>query len=323
MKLVQKILLKRISILLLVVTVAVTGYLWHRTEIKNTQLAKSNNSEFYLLDPARPLYTDENLVTNIEPLRKYLKSLPEREKDKADISIYFEVLTTGANISVNSDLTLWPASLAKLPLAMVVMKKIEEGSLKENTMLKFEKQDEDPTETSGMEQVIGREYPVSELLKNLLIYSSNVSYSMLKRQVTTYELNLIVNSIGLEQLFTEEGKVSAKEYSRLFRALYVSSYLKPENSQKLLNYMQDSKNAGFIIAGLPKDVPYAHKWGENSFYNVHSDSGIVYVSKRPYLITVMIQPKDSKFSTASQYSKDLMKEISEKAYNFITEDKID
>jgi hypothetical protein len=92
-----------------------------------------------LIDPARPLYSDENLVTNIEPLRKFLKSLPEREKDKADISIYFEVLTTGANVSVNADLKLWPASLAKLPLAMVVMKKIEEGSLQENSKIVFTK----------------------------------------------------------------------------------------------------------------------------------------------------------------------------------------
>jgi hypothetical protein len=95
MKLAKTILSTRIIIALSLVVLGSLLYWWHRVEMKSVQVAKSNNSEFYLLDPARSLYKDENLVTNIEPLRQFLKSLPEREKDKADISIYFEVLTTG------------------------------------------------------------------------------------------------------------------------------------------------------------------------------------------------------------------------------------
>ena len=311
--------LTMLVIVFLLVTNLVTLFLLK--DSSNTEAGQEIGDS--LIDPARPLYSDENLVTNLEPLRKYLKALPEREKDKADISIYFEVLTTGANISVNPDLKLWPASLAKLPLAMVVMKKIEEGSLSVDSKLVFTKADEDPTDTSGLEQVIGNEFTIQDLLEKLLLYSSNPAYTMLKREVTSTELAGIVNAVGLEELFTPEGKVSAKEYSRLFRALYTASYLKPENSQMLLSNIQKSSTESFLKAGLPKNIPFAHKWGENSFYNVHSDSGIVYVSKRPYLITVMIQPKATKVSTSSEYSKGLMKEISEKSYQFVAGDKLD
>jgi beta-lactamase class A len=195
--------------------------------------------------------------------------------------------------------------------------------LQENSKIVFTKEDEDPTDTSDLKQIIGNEYTIQDLLEKLLVYSSNPAYTMLKRQVTTAELAEIVNAVGLEELFTPEGKVSAKEYSRLFRALYVASYLKPENSQKLLANMQKSSTESFLRAGLPKDIAFAHKWGENSYYNVHSDSGVVYASKRPYLITVMIQPKANRVSTASEYSRSLMKEISEKSYKFIVEDKLD
>jgi beta-lactamase class A len=249
--------------------------------------------------------------------------LPEREKDKANLSIYFEVFTTGANISVNPDLRIWPASLAKLPLAMVVMKKIEEGSMKEDTLLEFTKADQDPTDTSGMDQRIGNKFPVKLLVENLLYYSSNPAYFMLKREVTDNELSGIVNAVGLEELFTPDGKVSSKEYSRLFRSLYVASYLNQENSQMLLSYMQKSTNEGYLKTGIPEDVPFAHKWGQNLFYNVHSDAGIVYAEKRPYLISVMIEAKDEKNSTATIYSQQLMKEISEKVYKYVKEEKID
>jgi D-alanyl-D-alanine carboxypeptidase len=52
---------------------------------------------------------------------------------KKSISIYYEQLNSGANISVNKDLRLWPASLTKLPVALVVMKKIESGGWSEDT----------------------------------------------------------------------------------------------------------------------------------------------------------------------------------------------
>lgn len=315
---ITKLLSFRARVILVVLILGSLFYWWHLSEIKEVQLAKSNNSEFYLLDPARSLYKDENLVTNIEPLRQFLKSLPEREKDKADISIYFEVLTTGANVSVNPDLALWPASLAKLPVSMVIMKKVQDGKLSLDQKIVFTQGDQSVEELSSEFQQVGQSYSIKELLEKLLIYSSNSAYHMLKRQATPEELNTIVQEVGLEQLFTEEGKVSAKEYSRLFRSLYVASYLNPDNSQFLLGLMKNSTYPRDLKAGLPQDVSFAHKWGENSYYKVYSDSGIVYAGNRPYLIGVLIQTKSGDTEESKDYVDSIMKEISERTYKYVT-----
>jgi beta-lactamase class A len=318
MKSAKKILSIRIIITLSLLILGSMLYWWHRIEIKNVQFAKSNNSEFYLIDPARSLYKDENLVTNIEPLRQFLKSLPEREKDKADISIYFEVLTTGANVSVNPDMALWPASLAKLPIAMVVMNKIEQGNLSLDQKIIYTKNDQSVEELSNEFHQVGASYSVKELLEKLLLDSSNSAYHMLKRQTTPEEQKTIVQEVGLEQLFTEEGKVSAKEYSRLFRSLYVASYLNPDNSQFLLGLMKNSTYQKDLKAGLPPDVSFAHKWGENALYKVYSDSGIVYANNRPYLIGVLIQTKFGDTGESKDYADSIMREISERAYKYVS-----
>jgi beta-lactamase class A len=101
----------------------------------------------------------------------------------------------------------------------------------------------------------------------------------------------------------------------MFRSLYVSSFLNKENSQKLLQWLFESSMKDFLASGLPSDIPFAHKFGENMAAHVFSDSGIVYLPNRPYLLTVMIQGDGS--ATEREQATALMKSISEKTYQYI------
>src|SRR3990167_2279491 len=58
------------------------------------------NNQFPLLNPARKFIKQEDLIVNFQPLRDYLNDKYEVDKN---VSIYFEYLSTGANISLNKD----------------------------------------------------------------------------------------------------------------------------------------------------------------------------------------------------------------------------
>jgi beta-lactamase class A len=274
--------------------------------------------DYPLLDPALPFYEKENLIVNVQELREYLRALPEQNKDWAEMSIYFEVLNTGANISVNNDARIWPASLTKLPVGMIAMKKVEKGEWDlENTKFTLVAEDAD-YHTPNVQQEIGKSFSLEFLLERLLLDSDNTAYHMIVRELTEEELLSIANEVGLEQLFTVDGKFSAKEYTRLLRSLYDATYLDIEHSQKLLQLLNESMFTKFFKAGVPAGVPVAHKWGMSDQENVYADSGIIYAKDRPYMLSVMIQGKTDQEADQTK-AEALIKEISERSYEFISE----
>lgn len=233
------------------------------------------------------------------------------------MTIYFEVLNTGANISVNPDLQILPASLTKLPLGMIAMKKVEKGEWtidKEFTVLP---KDIDTTSVSKEPLISGKNYSVETLLEKMLQESDNTAFNIFNRNITREEYDSITENIGLDQLFTREGKISAKEYSRLLRSLYYSSYLNEQYSQRLLEMLANSSIQELLVKGLPDGVKFAHKWGINGQEKVFSDSGIVYLENRPYLISVMVQGHYANPESDHQRVKKLMEDISKQAYSYM------
>lgn len=304
----------RIWIIVLVVLLIATnvfGVYYAMDEIKNSKV-----NPYPLVDPARQYIRQEDMVVNIQPLREYLNGIVAKH-GVTSMSVYFEMLNTGGNISINQDLHIWPASLVKLPLAMAVIKKVEKEEWKWQNELVL--MPEDAEEHSGQlyNRQIGSTFTIEELVRELLVNSDNTAYQILSRNITESEMQEVVNETGLELLLDEEGKFSAKEYTRLLRALYTSSFLKRTNSEKVLEYLNQSPFKEFLSQGLPADVKFSHKYGENKELDVFSDAGIVYAGNRPYAIAVMIQERGDP-EQAKERVKKIMKEVSEYTYNYVT-----
>src|SRR3972149_9138706 len=60
----------------------------------------AGGDQYNLLNPARKFIKQEDLIVNFQPLRDYLNDKYEVDKN---VSIYFEYLSTGANISLNKE----------------------------------------------------------------------------------------------------------------------------------------------------------------------------------------------------------------------------
>lgn len=304
-------------ILALVAVIAgLSGYLIFCL-VRNAQHSPQSFSKHYpLLDPARSFISKEHYISTLQPLREELQKMSENYgNDK--ISIYIEYLNSGANISINNDLRIWPASLAKLPLALAVTRKVEKGIWHWDNELVVMEQDRD--EKSGREYgaAVGTRYTIRVLVEKMLIESDNTFYNILLRNMDNSEIEEVIEQVGLNDLFAEDGKVTAKEYSRLLRSLFVANYLSLENSEYLLYTLSKAEFTSFLSSGFPSEVRFAHKYGENTEKNVYLDSGIVYIPNRPVLITVAIEGKTN-WQESKQEAENLMKQIAQLTYEYVT-----
>lgn len=306
-KLYKQITLYRVvlSILILVLIVLI---IFFRPKTKATYYRENNDS---LIDPTRRFSEASNYIVNIESLREYLHKIELQYPDS--VSIYYEQINSGANISINKDVRLFPASLSKLVQGILIVKKVEDGQLSWQTRLKTDPKDIS-SDSGDLYKTIGTQsLTVEELLSELIVNSDNTAQNIFKHSLDVDDYIDFQYNTGLQDLYNENGFISAKEYTRILRVLYGSTYLSMDNSEKILEHMSKSTFHEYLSQGIPKEVVFAHKYGENIKYNIFADSGIVYVPGKPYLITVILKGKDSSPETYT-WAKNLMKEISEKAY---------
>ena len=258
-----------------------------------------------LLDPAQGLYKKKDLLVDVTPLRDDLIAYVGNR----NITIYFEFLNTGANVAVNDTAAFWPASLMKVPVAMAVMKKIQGGKWTMDNELILTNPDKNDQYGDLYEQPAGSRFTVSYLLDQMLVASDNTARSIFLRNLDQSDIEDVLSHLGLEDIFNSDQQVRAKKYSVFWRSLYAASYLNAENSERLIEIMDEPHAEQFLRQGIPTAVSFSHKIGVSN--HIYSDSGIVYVPNRPYLITIMMQAPTEKEATAA------MSDISKMIYDYV------
>jgi beta-lactamase class A len=302
--------MKRLKLLFVVIAILLASNLTTIAFLVYEKTSNGPEHSYPYIDVARSYIPQEHFIVNIQPLREELQKLV-REEGPATISIYYEFLNTGANIQINNEQRFYPASLVKLPTAMVAMKKVERGEWHLNDMLVLYEEDKDNRYGKLYEQPTGTKFTIKKLLESLLIESDNTAHRMLMRNLSDQELAGLKDDIGLSELFDEKHEISAKEYSRIFRSLYISSYLNRDSSQQILDWLTQTKFDHTLPSGLPKGTAFAHKIGEDDVEQNYLDSGIVYLPNRPYLLSVMIKGHDQ------GKAESIMKRVSKAAHDYV------
>ncbi len=256
-------------------------------------------SQYKFLSPSVSLIERKNMLVNFEPLRTKLNARYEKDEQYL-ISLYFEYLPTGANININRDERIWPASLIKIPVAMSAIKKVQEGKWKiENELVIL---DEDKDKEFGVlyKEQTGTTLTIERLLEETLINSDNTAHFVLLRNIDAEELEDTYRHLGMDDIIEGlkkapkdqeyDNRITAKRYTIFFRSLYNATFLSPEYSELFLSILKQVPKE-YLNLGMPDDVVFVHKTGIRSDERVWADSGIVYVPGRPYLVTVMVQQK--------------------------------
>lgn len=236
-------------------------------------------------------------LNGLDSLQTEVENFVSKEKESnniTDAAVYFRDLNNGPWFGVNEHAGFSPASLLKLPVMMAYYKKAEVDAQFLNKKVTYEAKDALLNQNISPKNAIqiGKAYTLEDLVERMMIYSDNAALTLLEDNIEPQLIDKVTLDLGVETANDASpiDFMSVKGYAGLFRILYNASYLDGEYSEKTLQILSKSDFQNGIVAGVPKDVVVAHKFGErqleeNSF-QLH-DCGIVYYSKGPYLLCIM------------------------------------
>ncbi|MFH0969030.1 MAG: serine hydrolase [Patescibacteria group bacterium] len=315
---------KKVTLIIMAIVIfGLTGWVFflsHKIKKQEAQvLAQENMQKKYPLLSKRIFATNPNdIVINFIPLREALNEYVGKQEDK--VGVYFEYLPSGISIGVNDREEVKLASLSKVPLVMSIFKKIEQGKLSLNDILVVKKENLDQEFGTLWEKGEGTNLSVEELVRLSLAESDNTAYYTLSDQLTGQEIDEVYKNLDIPMNQEEKDSkvyplVSPKNYSSIFRSLYLSSFLSEENSNRILEILTKTAFKDKIPAGVPENISIAHKVGvfaqEDTSQDVFIDCGIVYVPERPYILCVFVLDTDKK-------AQEHIALISKMVYSYLT-----
>ena len=224
----------------------------------------------------------------------------------------------GASFGINEKEPIEALSLNKLPIAMIILEKVEKGELSLDTKLPITNEDRDILSGTLYAQQVN-ELSVKELLRYMLQESDNTALWVLLKQVNLAELNRFTNYVGyyknnMNYLESSDSfLVSAKTTSNLFISLYLSTVLKPENSELILSYLTNTTFNVKKYAKLPDNVIVSQKYGE--FYinnkNIFHSCGIMYIENSRIFYCIMTD------GLQREKARDTVGILVNKIYNYV------
>lgn len=254
------------------------------------------------------LIGSKNQFTELKGLQASLARVAQDYSAKdpsAKIGVYFRDLDTGHWTGFNETATFKPRSLLKIPLLIAYLKTAETDPELLSKQLTYRGQDLNDSENIKATQSItaGQPYGVEELLRRAIVFSDNNAAIALLNYIGQNAADQIYADldIAFPEDKTAEDYLSPQQYSLFLRILFNSTYLVPEMSEKALKWMTEVEFKDGLIAGVPKNIPVAHKFGERSGlsaagqpeYELH-DCGIIYAPDFPYALCVMSRGENQK-----------------------------
>lgn len=214
-------------------------------------------------------------------------------------------LSSGESISINENVVFTQASAIKIPILMEVYKQAHEKKFALTDIRPLL-----PSNTvagSGILNVMVD--PVNLSIRNLCVLmiglSDNSATNTLIELVGMKNVTNTMQSLGFSNtrlqrkmidqpasLRNEENISTPAEAVRIMKLLYEGKFIDKSTSDEILSILMNNPIANSKIAdGLPANVKIAFKPG--GMGGVSTEWAIVYLSKRPYALTIMENYKTS------------------------------
>ena len=239
------------------------------------------------------------LITNFDPLRKEIAGYLAQNNISA--SVYIENLRNGANFGINQDEGYFPASLNKLPVAILVMQKVEDGRLTMDTKLPIK--DYERTDTYGnLYLTKEKELSVKDLMEYMLKESDNTAFNVLFDNIDRGDLIRLLDYYNIRE--NTEYPFKRVEYGgytslvtpiqlyNIFSSLYLSTALYAQDSEYILSLLTQTTDFDTNYeASIPQNVSIADKFGE--YYvddsKLYHDCGIMYIGQSRIFYCIMMK----------------------------------
>ncbi len=230
-------------------------------------------------------------------------------------SVYLRNFSDGNWASIGDEKKYYPGSLLKVPTMIAFMKMKEKIPGFLDKKITYDQTYSSNRSTAFLSKSIrlGNTYTIRELLKYMISYSDNNATTLLNQNIDVATLENVFTDLGIEKpdAKAHQYPISAKDYSQFFKVLYNASYLSKDDSEFCIKLLTTSDFSEGMLAGFPPNCTVAHKFGEGGFKDTPglSESGIVFVDNKAFILTIMTEGKDMNFLSK------VISEISRTVYN--------
>ncbi len=304
-----------INIFLVLIIIILIIFLIPRTKKENSiNITRNLQGSFSLTNPILDCEIDNN--SNVTIFSKDVNEKIEELKNQynlENISFYFRDLNNGLWIGVNEKDIFSPASLLKVPVFMSLLYEAETTPSILDKKVKVSQSDfiqsVSPNIVSGNLLVLDKEYSLLEVAESMIEKSDNTAITILLKNIKEGGTDNVFKSIGIPlDMLNNDFEIRVKDYAGFFRVLFNATYLNREMSEKALDILSRTQYVDGIVAGVPKNITVAHKFGERNIGGIEGhtqlhDCGIVYYPSKPYIFCVMTRGKD--FINQSKAIKEL------------------
>ena len=285
----------------------------NRTSPLNQSSSQSLSDKYPYLARRALLDNPSDFLINFFDLRTELQCQTASYGDK--FAFYFQYLPTGTSIGVNGSEQFHAASLFKLPVIMAYYHYLERTGGSDSQMATVMPADIDKQFGDLYKKGPGYKLPMSEAVRLAIEDSDNTAAKVIADQVQQQDFDAVYQGLDITLDTDKNGAIiTAKNYSSILQALYFSAVINRDDSEKLLDLMTKTKFSDKLAAGIPTDIPVAHKIGDfNDFKGntAFTDCGIVYLPKRAYMLC-MLSIGDQ------QTAIDRMSSVSRVIYKYLT-----
>lgn len=293
---------RTLPLLLAFIIGAIFGLGLEKFRTGNSRAAKvyeTREGRYAFINPLLECETADDTIGDraLRPFKENVRKLIDDEindKKVVFMSVYFRDLNNGPWFGVNEGERFYPASLMKVPYVMALLKQAESDKKLLKRKIKY-KGGFDFNANDIFKPAVSVQpeefYTVEELIYMLLVYSDNNTIPLLNHFIDDKVLHEVFRDLSIDYPVNRlEDYMSVATYATFFRILFNSSYLNREMSERALRYLSKTTFQNGLVAGVPKNIPVAHKFGEqtitNKLYQLH-DCGIVYYPNSPYLLCIM------------------------------------
>ncbi|WP_040212119.1 serine hydrolase [Clostridium polynesiense] len=214
-------------------------------------------------------------------------------------SFYFEDLNSGYVYGYNENNKMTAAGCMKLPIAMVLLKEIENMKYKLDDKI-FISEEDKVYGTGIIHEFLPREYTLDELMKAMLIQSDNTASNKIINIIGKDRINEVIKEMGLsntvlnrrtsDEIYddnNDENITTSYDLCKCWKMLYRESFLSKELSSKLLRVLGrqqlKSKSSLYILNDLKINI--ANKTGDKQ--GVENDTVLITMPKGTFSFTVM------------------------------------
>jgi beta-lactamase class A len=261
----------------------------------------------------------------------------ELGKQKGVFALAFKDIQTGETILWNEHETFHAASTMKTPVMIEVFRQVAAGRFlmsdqvpvknEFNSIVDSSVYQLSPGDDSEQElyKKIGTAVPLSELVYQMIIMSSNLATNIIIGIVDGKNVTQTMRTLGAKDIQVLRGVEDNKAFAQglnntttaydlmtIFTMMAEGKIVNGKACQDMINILLDQKYNTIIPAKLPSGVRVAHKTG--FITGLHHDSGIVFLPNgRKYVLVILSKKLEDENAAIES-----MATVSKMIYEYVT-----